>query len=89
MHGPYNIKSETAISSVFVRSSQNATAHTIHGKPYRHFRTRYKASVCGHSLAGIAGSNPADDMDVCLLMSVVCCQEGLCKGPIPRSEGSY
>jgi len=26
-----------------------------------------KAWVCGHSLAGIAGSNPAEGMDVCLL----------------------
>ena len=28
---------------------------------------RSKAWVCGQSLAGIAGSNPAEDMDVCLL----------------------
>ena len=28
---------------------------------------RSKASVFGLSLAGIAGSNPAEDMDVCLL----------------------
>jgi hypothetical protein len=26
-----------------------------------------KAKVCGYSLAGIAGSNPAEGMDVCLL----------------------
>ena len=30
---------------------------------------RSKAKVCGRALAGIAGSNPAGDMDVC----VVCC----------------
>jgi hypothetical protein len=30
--------------------------------------------VCGHSLAGIAGSNPAGGMDVCLLRNVVCFQ---------------
>jgi hypothetical protein len=30
-----------------------------------------KACVCGRSLAGIAGSNPAGGMDVCLLFSVV------------------
>jgi len=30
--------------------------------------------VCSHSLAGIAGSNPNGGMDVCLLLSVVCCQ---------------
>jgi len=29
-----------------------------------------KAWVCGRSLAGIAGSNPAWDMDVCLLCVV-------------------
>ena len=28
---------------------------------------RSKAWVCGHSLAGIVGLNPAADMDVCLL----------------------
>ena len=28
---------------------------------------RSKAWVCGLSLAGIAGSNPAGDMDVCIL----------------------
>jgi hypothetical protein len=28
---------------------------------------RPRAWVCGHSLAGIPGSNPAGDMDVCLL----------------------
>ena len=30
-----------------------------------------KASVCGRSLAGIAGSNPAGGMDVCLLEAFV------------------
>jgi len=30
-----------------------------------------KMWVCGRSLAGIAGSNPAGDMDVCLLL-VLC-----------------
>ena len=29
--------------------------------------TRFKAWVCGRSLAGIAGSNPPKVMDVCLL----------------------
>ena len=40
-----------------------------------------KARVCGRSLAGIAGSNPAGDMDVSLslsLVSVVCCQVEVC-----------
>ena len=35
---------------------------------------RFKARVYGRSLAGIAGSNPAVCMDVCLVMSVVYCQ---------------
>jgi hypothetical protein len=35
---------------------------------------RSKTWVCGRSFAGIAGSNPAEGMDVCLLLSVVCCQ---------------
>ena len=30
-------------------------------------RIRSKAWVCGRSLAGIVGSNPAEGMDVCLL----------------------
>ena len=32
---------------------------------------RFKAWVCGRSLAGIVGSNPAGDMDVYRIM---CCQ---------------
>ena len=28
---------------------------------------RSKANVCGRSLAGIAGSNPAEGMDFCFL----------------------
>ena len=36
---------------------------------------RSKAWVCGRSLVGIVGSNPAGGMDVCLLwVGVVCCQ---------------
>jgi hypothetical protein len=35
--------------------------------------TRSKSRVCGCSLAGIAGSNPARGMDVCLLCVCVCC----------------
>ena len=34
---------------------------------------RSKASVCSRSPAGIASSNPAGGMDVCVLC-VVCCQ---------------
>jgi hypothetical protein len=32
---------------------------------------RFKAWVCGHSLAGVLDSNPAGGMDV--IVSVVCC----------------
>ena len=35
---------------------------------------RSKAWVYGRSLAGIVGSNPDGDMDVCPLVNVVCCQ---------------
>jgi len=35
---------------------------------------RSKAWVCGRSLAGIAGSNPAGGIDVLSVVSVVCCQ---------------
>jgi hypothetical protein len=33
-----------------------------------------KACVCGHSLGGVAGSNPAGGLDVCRFLSVICCQ---------------
>jgi len=49
---------------------------------------RSKAWVCSCSLAGIVGSNAADGM-VCLsVVSVVCCQVGLCDGLITRPEES-
>jgi hypothetical protein len=32
-----------------------------------------KASVCGHSLAGIAGLNPSGSIDVCLSVCCVLC----------------
>ena len=35
---------------------------------------RSKASVCGRSLAGIAGSNPARDMDCVIFYCWVCWQ---------------
>jgi hypothetical protein len=38
---------------------------------------RSKAWVCGLSLAGIAGLNPAVGMDVLCLENVVCCQRSL------------
>jgi hypothetical protein len=43
--------------------------------------------VCGCSLAGIAGSNPARGMDVCILC--VLSGRGLCDGPVTRPEESY
>ena len=46
------------------------------------------AWVCGHSLAGIAGSNPAGGMDVCREYCVLL-GRGLCVGPIPRPGESY
>ena len=36
---------------------------------------QFKASVCGRSLVGNEGSNPARGMHICLsLVIVVCCQ---------------
>ena len=50
---------------------------------------RSKAWVYGRSLAGIAGSNPAGNMDVSLsLVSVVCCQaeaSATCRSHVQRS----
>jgi len=48
--------------------------------------TLSKARVCGPSLAGVAGSNPAGGMDVYLLW--VLCVRSLGQ-PIPRPEKSY
>ena len=48
---------------------------------------RFKARVCGRSLPGTVGSNPAGGMDVCC----ACCMlsgRGLCDGPIARPEES-
>jgi hypothetical protein len=53
---------------------------------------RYKAWVCGCFVAGIAGSNPARGMDVCLLCLYVvlsCVGRGLWDGLITRPEESY
>jgi hypothetical protein len=40
--------------------------YQLHSKPIQ-MTLRPKARVCGHSLAGIAGSNLPNDMEVCLL----------------------
>jgi hypothetical protein len=53
---------------------------------------RSKAYVCGRLVAGIAGSNPAEGMDVCLLCLYVvlsCAGRGLCDGLNPCPEESY
>jgi hypothetical protein len=49
----------------------------------------YKVWVCGRLLSGIAGSNSAADVDVCLYFSVVCSGRCLCVGLITRPEESY
>ena len=49
---------------------------------------RSKARVCGRSLSGIAGSNPAGGMDIfceCYVLSSRC----LCDRPFPRPEAYY
>jgi len=43
-------------------------------------RARFKAWVCGFSLAGTAGSNPAMGMVVSLVVSGVFSGRGLCEG---------
>jgi hypothetical protein len=53
---------------------------------------RSKAQVWGRFVAGIAGSNPTQDTDVCLLCLYVvlfCVGRGLCDGLITRPEESY
>jgi len=52
--------------------------------------TLSKVWVCGRSLDGIAGSNPAGGAWIfvfceCCMLSVI----GLCDGPITRPEESY
>jgi hypothetical protein len=53
---------------------------------------RAKAYVCSRLVAGFAGSNYAEDMDVCLLCLYVvlsCVGRGLCEGLITCPEESY
>jgi hypothetical protein len=53
---------------------------------------RSKAAVCARLVAGVAGSNPAQGMDTCLLCLYVvlsCVGRGLCDGLITRPEESY
>jgi hypothetical protein len=50
---------------------------------------RSEAWVCGQSLGGIVGSNPAGGMDVCVSCECrVLSGRGLCDGPITRPEES-
>jgi hypothetical protein len=49
---------------------------------------RSKVWVCGCTLAGIAGSNPAEGMYVCCECCVLS-GRGLCNGPMTRPEESY
>jgi len=46
-----------------------------------------KALVCGRSLAGNAGSNPAGDMDVCL-SRLLCIVKQSCLRRADRSSGT-
>jgi hypothetical protein len=50
---------------------------------------RSKAWVCGRSLAGIVGLNPAGGVIVCLWYSVCVVRWSLCDGLITRPEESY
>ena len=50
---------------------------------------RSKAWVCGRSLAGTVGSNPAGDIDVCLFRVWVLSGIGPCVGLLTRPEESY
>jgi hypothetical protein len=50
------------------------------------------ADPSGRAVAGVAGSNPARGMDICLLCLYVvlsCVGRGLCDGLITRLEESY
>jgi hypothetical protein len=46
-----------------------------------------EAKACSRSMAGIAGSNLSEDMDVTLF--VCCAGRGLCDELVTRSEQSY
>jgi hypothetical protein len=50
---------------------------------------RSKARVCGRSLAGVAGSNPAGAWMSIYREYCVLSRRGLCDRPIPRPEESY
>jgi hypothetical protein len=56
---------------------------------YTPVAVRSTAQVCGRLIAGIAGSNPAEGMDVLLLLFVCFVGNGLCDGLITRAEEAY
>jgi hypothetical protein len=63
------------LSSSKIKSNRNFALGNLHPSEYEVLvATRYKTWVCGRSLSEIAGSNPAGDMDVCLLLMCVCYQ---------------
>ena len=50
---------------------------------------RSKVRICGRSIGGTAGSNPAGGLDASLV-SIVCCQLKVSATiPIPNTQGSY
>jgi len=51
--------------------------------------TRYREWACDRSIAGIVGSDPLADMDVCLFECCVLSGKGLCVGLITYPEEFY
>ena len=48
-----------------------------------------REQFCSHSNVGIAGSNPAEGMDIRPLFVACCVGSGVCDGLITRPEESY
>ena len=74
-HGGYRVGTlaKSAHFNNFDVSGRLRTARLIFDGPVP-VAERSKAWVCGRPLPGVAGSNPAGDMDISLsLVSVVCC----------------
>jgi hypothetical protein len=65
---------------------ENRSSYTLQQIPVA---ALFKASVCGRSLAGVAGSNYPGGTDSVLLILCVLSGRGLCDGSILRSEDSY
>ena len=62
----------------------------VYGNRLIPMAARSKAWVCCRSRSGIEGSNPTDGMDICVLLSAVCCQVKVsATGPIPRPKKSH